>query len=152
MCHRIYSECHGGGINVPLYRYRYNMQIRWCARTPEMQSGAELQLSATRVVLAPRRHPERRSSIAISPTHRDSCFQSKISIPCARASRYFPRVPLSAVFILRSTLGTRRVFLACVILFERRDDEDGCRCSPAGLYQPLRRAGHGDRIDAESVF
>lgn len=59
------------------------------------------ELRATRVVLASRRHPERRSSIAIRPTHRDFCFQSKISIPPAR-----PRV----------------IFLAC----PRRPSESRC--------------------------
>lgn len=33
VCHRLYGERHDTGINVPPYRYRYNMQMRWCTHT-----------------------------------------------------------------------------------------------------------------------
>ena len=55
---------------------------------------------------------KRRSSIAIRPTKRDFCFQSKISIPRASGARVVStlRVPLeSRLHRSRSTFSTRRV-------------------------------------------
>lgn len=115
VCHRLYGERHDTGINVPPYRYRYNMQMVHAhvgrATTPESNTCC----------------PERpapgkeRSSIAIRPTRRPLLFPIRRSLFRTRARRYFPRVPLPTAFATRLSLFLSRVRGALSLSLYSRD-------------------------------
>lgn len=96
MCHRLYGERHDTGINVPPYRYRYNMQMRWCTHTwGEPPSSNNTPVSNT-CCRGRRRHRERRD-------HRSRSVQLTVDF-CFRSEDLY------------SEAGPAVIFLACLAL------------------------------------
>lgn len=101
VCHRLYGKRHDTGINVPPYRYRYNMQMRWCTHTwgEPASSTARNNTPVSNTCCSGRgrrRHRERRD-------HRSRSVQLTVDF-CFRSEDLY------------SEAGPAVIFLACLAL------------------------------------